>query len=136
MAISLNKEKLKTEECEKLKEVSGTNVYSCYQCGNCTAGCPCVDAMDIPPHEVIRLAQFGQVKKLLEANTMWICASCVTCSVRCPRSVDISGVMEALRQIALQNGNEDITKLEELSSEQLEELPQIAVISNFRKLTS
>ena len=65
---------------------------------------------------------------------MWLCASCLTCSVRCPRGVDIAAIMEALR---LLKTREMVNYVEpnKIPKEELEELPQIALISNFRKFT-
>ncbi len=38
--------------------------------------------------------------KVLAANSIWLCASCHTCSVRCPNSIDIAKVMDTLRSIS------------------------------------
>lgn len=80
---------------------SGTDVNSCYQCGRCSAGCPVAYAMDLQPRQVMRLIQLGLKDLVLEADTIWLCASCLTCSTRCPRGVDIAGAMDALRMVAV-----------------------------------
>ncbi len=82
----------------------GKNLLACYQCGKCSAGCPVAYAMDILPNQVIRMAQFGLREKVLTSNTIWICASCYTCSVRCPNDIDIAKTMDILRHIALRSG--------------------------------
>ena len=128
----ISREKLKSENNEKLREISGVNVYSCYQCGNCSSGCPAVDFMDLSPHRVIRLVQLGFVEEILTANTPWICAACINCTVKCPRGVDIAGVMEGLRQIALRKKTDHIN-IVEIDQKLREKLPQIALVSNFRK---
>lgn len=133
--IEISSEKIKKEDNEKLKEISGVNVYSCYQCGNCSASCPAVEFMDIPPHHVIRLAQFGFIDEILKENTPWICAACITCTVKCPRGVDIAKIMEALRQLVLRK-KVDYVKINEIDAILREKLPQLALISNFRKFTS
>lgn len=79
---------------------SGQPVSNCYQCGKCTAGCPIANTMDIAPNRVIRMVQLGLKDKLLNSQTIWICAFCSTCSVRCPRGVDPARVMESLRIMA------------------------------------
>lgn len=136
MPTTLSAKKLKSEQVEKLEEISGVNLYSCYQCGNCSAGCPCVSAMDIPPHKVMRMAQLGKVDEILEANTMWICFSCVTCTARCPKGIDIAAVMEGLRNLVLRKRETpNYIQLFDIDKELYEELPQIAIINNFRKLT-
>jgi heterodisulfide reductase subunit C len=50
------------------------------------------------------MAQFGLREKVLTSNTIWICASCYTCSVRCPNDIDIAKTMDILRHIALRSG--------------------------------
>lgn len=85
----------------KLEQEAGTSINLCYQCGKCTAGCPAAFAMDYPPRQVIRLLQLGLVEEALNADSVWICASCETCSSRCPRGVDIAAMMDAVRREAL-----------------------------------
>jgi heterodisulfide reductase subunit C len=136
MTIKLSAENLRSEEVSQLQEISGVNLYSCYQCGNCSAGCPCVDVMDIPPHRVMRMSQLGQIEEILKANTVWVCAACVTCTVRCPRSIDIAAVMEGLRNLVLRKReSSNYILLDDIDEKLYEELPPIAVINNFRKLT-
>ncbi|MCX8174196.1 MAG: 4Fe-4S dicluster domain-containing protein [Thermoplasmata archaeon] len=116
---------------KQVEELSGQNLFGCYQCGRCSAGCPMVSRMDAIPSMVMRLVQLGD-EKVLDKNTYWVCASCYTCDVRCPKGIDIAKVMEALRQIKLRKNLNyvDIKKIDGI-----EELPQIALISNFRKYT-
>lgn len=90
-----------------IKEVgaeSGQPVQKCYQCGKCTAGCPVAFAMDYPPQQVIRMVQLGMKDELLKSNTIWICATCHTCSTRCPCEVEIAHVMDTLRIMAGKSG--------------------------------
>ncbi len=77
----------------------GENVYLCYQCGRCSAGCPAALAMDILPHQVIQLVKLGCVEELLRSHSIWVCAGCQTCTARCPNGIDVAGVMDALRQV-------------------------------------
>lgn len=58
-------------------------------------------AMDIFPHEVMGLISLGEERRLLESSTIWLCAACETCCLRCPNGIDIAGVMDGLRQIAI-----------------------------------
>ncbi len=120
---------------DKVSELSEQNLYSCYQCGKCSGGCPSVSEMDLLPNQVIRLLQLGMPDDASNANTMWICASCFTCTVRCPKGVDIAKVMEALRQISLRK-NVDYVEVREISAKEISILPQIALVSNFRKQTA
>jgi heterodisulfide reductase subunit C len=134
MKVKLSHEEINNENLLKILELSGAKISACYQCGKCTAGCPTSDFMDIPPHQVIRLLQLGQVGETLEKNTIWLCASCITCAVRCPKGVDLSKIMEALRQLSLRR-TENYIDPDEMTKENIEKFPQIALIANFRKFT-
>jgi len=118
----------------KLEKISGENIYSCYQCGKCSAGCVFSDKMDRTVNQLIHLIQIGQKDKVLEANTHWVCSSCLTCSVRCPREIDVAALMEAIREYCLREEPEKV-KISEIPQEALEKLPNIALVSNFRKKT-
>ena len=72
--------------------------------------------------------------EVLESKTIWTCMTCFNCEVSCPRGIDIANVMEALRQIVLRK-KFNMVSLDDLTTEELRELPQIAIISNQRKLT-
>lgn len=89
---------------ERLAGEAATPLSSCYQCKKCSAGCPLTFAMDLLPDRVIRLALLGQTEALLGCRTIWVCAACVTCSTRCPNSIDIAGVMDWLKEEALRQG--------------------------------
>ena len=92
-------------------------------------------AMDITPNQVIRLLQLGLEEDIAKSKAIWLCASCLTCAVRCPRGVDLAKVMEALRLITLRK-NIDYLQAAEIPPEAIVELPQIALVSSFRKLTA
>jgi heterodisulfide reductase subunit C2 len=60
--------------------------------------------MDLQPNQVLRLIQMNDEKTVLRCSTLWLCASCQTCSVRCPDNIDIAKIMDALRKLALEAG--------------------------------
>ena len=99
------------ESLQEIKQESGVRVERCYQCGKCTAGCPVAFAMDKAPREIMRLLQLGLTEEALQSKTIWLCASCDTCSTRCPREVDIAKVMETLRIMAKEKGYISVRKL-------------------------
>jgi heterodisulfide reductase subunit C len=115
----------------QVEEISGQDLLDCNQCGKCSAGCPVVAAMDILPSQALRMAQLG-MEEVLQSKTIWICASCLTCSTRCPKGVDLPRLMEALRQIALRKGVAELD-LGALPPELMKEVPQLAIVGGFRK---
>ncbi|RKY56835.1 MAG: heterodisulfide reductase [Candidatus Neomarinimicrobiota bacterium] len=117
-----------------ISELSGETITLCDQCGTCSGGCPFVNDMDLMPSQLMRKTLLGQ-EDVLESKTMWLCATCNTCTVRCPRGLDVSKVAEALRQVKLRQSLDKI-KLNEISDEELKELPPIAIIAANRKLVS
>lgn len=134
MRIKLSAEMVQSDFVRRVEEISGQDLLACNQCGKCSAGCPVAFAMDLLPSQVIRLAQLG-LEEVLDANTIWYCASCQTCLSRCPRGVDLPRVMEALRQIALRERG-DYLAMPEIPADLLTQAPQLALISGFRKYTS
>lgn len=83
---------------------SGQRIAECYQCGNCTAGCPFTFAYDIPVSQVMRLLQAGQKKRLLTCKSIWLCATCESCTTRCPNNIDVARIMDVLRHMARREG--------------------------------
>ena len=81
---------------------SGESVAGCYHCRKCTNGCPLAFAMDLMPNQVMRAVQLGLEEELLRSRAIWICASCQTCTTRCPNDIDIAHVMDTLRQLCRQ----------------------------------
>jgi heterodisulfide reductase subunit C len=89
---------------ETVSELSGEDIYSCYQCGKCTAGCPVAPEMSHTPNQIIRLIQLGLKEEVLASLTIWLCASCETCTTRCPKEVDIAKIMDTMRIMSVKEG--------------------------------
>jgi heterodisulfide reductase subunit C len=80
----------------------GENVYKCYQCKRCTAGCPVAPLGDLHPAQIIRAVQLGDLDAAVNSKFIWLCTGCVTCSTRCPQEIDVAAVMDELRAISWQ----------------------------------
>lgn len=85
-------------------ESAGEEIFDCYQCYKCSAGCPISFDMDLLPHQIIRSVMLNRKEKALSSKTIWLCASCETCTTRCPNEIDIAKVMDVLRQIQRESG--------------------------------
>jgi heterodisulfide reductase subunit C len=89
---------------EEVSERSEQNVQRCYYCLRCSAGCPASPFMDYTPAQLLRLVQLGQRDTLLHASAIWLCIGCETCGTRCPNEIHAGAVIDALRQLALEEG--------------------------------
>jgi heterodisulfide reductase subunit C len=79
----------------------GHRIKQCIQCGTCTGSCPVSYAMDITPRKMIALFRAGEVETILRSSTIWICASCYACTVRCRAGIKITDMMYAFKRIAM-----------------------------------
>ena len=85
-------------------EPGGEMIRFCFQCGTCTASCP-VRAVEerFNPRRIIRMALMGMRNEVLTSSFVWLCSSCYACQERCPQGVKITGIMGAIRNIAVKN---------------------------------
>ncbi len=79
---------------------AGALIRRCIQCGTCSASCPTAYAMDYTPRQLWRLVNLGFVEEVLNSRTFWLCTVCKSCQVRCPRGIDITDAMVALKEWA------------------------------------
>jgi heterodisulfide reductase subunit C len=132
--VTISPKKSRREFVKKVKELSGQNLQLCYQCGMCTGNCPAAANMDISPRRIIELARLGLEEDIAGSRTVWTCASCLACTVNCPRGFDLSKMMEAIRLLTLRK-NIDRLRPEDIPPEERCDLPQIAMVSGLRKFT-
>ncbi|MFH1623893.1 MAG: 4Fe-4S dicluster domain-containing protein [Pseudomonadota bacterium] len=135
MTIEISDDTYDEEFVKKIEDLSGQDFHKCMQCGTCSGGCPMSEYTDIPPRRIMILAHFGLKDRVIGSKTPWICATCNTCSVHCPRGVDLPKVLEAIRQLTLRQ-NINYVEPSEIAEEVLADLPQIALVGCFRKHTA
>ena len=119
------------QELQRIIEISGQNIYACYQCVMCTATCTPAEDMDIPPNLIVRMLQLGVVDKPLNSRAIWICTSCYSCQAECPKGIDIASLTEALRLMHIRRNIDHVSL-----SEGPGDLPVIALVSISRKYTA
>ena len=104
----MHKPELKIAEDGFLDEVysvpGGECVRWCVQCGMCAASCPNVAWMEHSPRKMIALIRAEKRQEVLTSNSMWVCASCYLCTVRCPRGVEMTELMHVLGSLAARHG--------------------------------
>jgi heterodisulfide reductase subunit C len=82
----------------------GEKLDQCLQCGTCSASCPSSHAMDYPPRAVVAAFRAGMLDRVLASNTVWLCASCYSCAVRCPAGIPFTDVMYQLKRLGIEKG--------------------------------
>ena len=82
----------------------GEKIKLCLQCGTCSASCPTSYAMDYTPREIIAAFRAGMLDRVLRSNTVWMCASCYSCTVRCPAGIKLTDVMYELKRLGIEYG--------------------------------
>jgi len=91
---------------EKIAEVAhGEQLFRCIQCGTCSATCPVSHYMDFTPRKIIQMVREGFKEDVLSNPTVWLCASCYSCTVECPKGIKITDIMYALKREAITSGH-------------------------------
>ena len=130
----LKTEKIYDTIVKKIEEISGENIYTCFQCGKCSAGCPLSEKMEHPPNQIIKLLQMGDYDALLSSDSIWMCASCYTCAARCPKGISLCAVTDGVRQLILRKNYGHLNP-SAFTQEVKEKMPQMAAVAAFRKFT-
>jgi heterodisulfide reductase subunit C len=81
----------------------GEKIQNCIQCGTCTGTCPVSYMMDITPRETVALFRAGHLEDILHSRTIWLCASCYYCRVRCPSGILVTDMLYALKRLAMES---------------------------------
>jgi len=93
------------KEIEEQAEM-GDWVKMCMQCGLCSGSCPThfQAGWDHPPQEIFMMIRAGKRDEVLESSSMWMCTSCYSCYVSCPRKVPVTHVMHGIAEYAYRLG--------------------------------
>ena len=124
----------KLEQVKLIKERSGTDTKKCMKCGKCSGRCPVYKDMDIKPHQFVSMIEKGEIDKLLNSKSLYVCLSCFACLERCPRGVAPVQVIEAVRQEAIRTAGGNKLNCEDVPQIVDEKIPQQLLVSMFRKL--
>jgi Fe-S oxidoreductase len=96
------------------KTGDGKSPQGCMQCGLCAASCPLGDVMEFPPRKLILQAGADHLDQVLASPAIWMCVGCYTCSLRCPRDIELADrLWPALRDQAMQRGFQPPAELQE-----------------------
>jgi len=84
------------------RTVGGENIRHCLQCGLCSGNCPLSLYMDYTPRRLLHLSREGFKDEVLTSSSIWLCTTCYNCMVRCPKGINTTHLMYALKQRAIQ----------------------------------
>jgi len=82
--------------------VGGERIRHCLQCGLCSGSCPLSLYMDYTPRRLMHLSREGFKEEVLGSYTIWLCTCCYACMVECPKKINITHLMYALKTRAMQ----------------------------------
>ncbi len=81
--------------------VGGERIRHCLQCGLCSGSCPLSLYMDYTPRRLMHLSREGFKEEVLSSYTIWLCTCCYACMVECPKQINITHLMYALKTRAI-----------------------------------
>ncbi|MBP7791694.1 MAG: 4Fe-4S dicluster domain-containing protein [Candidatus Goldbacteria bacterium] len=80
---------------------AGEKINECIQCGTCSASCPVAAAMENTPRKIIAMLRADKIDEVLQSDTVWLCASCYSCTVRCPAGIKFTDFMYQLKRMGV-----------------------------------
>jgi heterodisulfide reductase subunit C len=84
---------------------TGSDIYECFACGTCTAGCPERDLDPLySPRKVIKATLLGMRDRVFTNRFVEICSTHYRCLEQCPQGVEIPKLMYAIRVLAEKEG--------------------------------
>jgi heterodisulfide reductase subunit C len=83
------------------RSVGGERIRHCLQCGLCSGTCPLSLYMDYTPRRLMHLSREGFKEEVLSSLSIWLCTCCYACMVECPKTINITHLMYALKERAV-----------------------------------
>jgi len=118
---------------ETALRISGVNPKKCMKCGKCSGTCPNYDAMEYHPHQFVSMVEKGQIEKLMESDSIYMCLSCMACVERCPRGVEPGKLVEAVRLMKIRQQDQNHKNGNDIAAFVDEKVPQQLLMAAMRK---
>jgi coenzyme F420-reducing hydrogenase delta subunit/heterodisulfide reductase subunit C len=92
----------------------GEHLEMCYSCGTCVSKCMIQQKVEpeYNPRRLLRMVmadrgRSGDMRdEAFRSPTTWLCSACDLCYPACPQQIHISGVIDAIKQLAVEAGYE------------------------------
>jgi heterodisulfide reductase subunit C len=98
---------------EEVKSIPGGEFLElCFTCGTCVSKCMVQQKVEpiFNPRRLLKLVMMEMREEAYDSPTTWLCSSCDLCYPACPQQIHISGVITAVKQIAVDEDNNTIIK--------------------------
>jgi heterodisulfide reductase subunit C len=92
---------------DRVRTIPGAeHLYMCYSCGTCVGSCmiQLTGEEKYNPRRLIQKVINGLEQEAFEDRTTWLCSACDLCYQACPQKIHISGVLRAVRDLAIEAG--------------------------------
>jgi len=103
----MNHEAKKPSFADEVKAIPGGEYLEmCYSCGTCVSKCMVQQKgeAEFNPRRLLRMVMMEMKDEALDSRTTWLCSACDLCYAACPQKIHISGVIHAVKSIAVKNG--------------------------------
>ncbi|MFO7741040.1 MAG: hydrogenase iron-sulfur subunit [Anaerolineae bacterium] len=86
----------------------GEHLEMCYSCGTCVSKCMIQQKVepDYNPRRLLHMVMMDMRREAFESPTTWLCSACDLCYPACPQEIHISGVIGAVKELAVEAGYE------------------------------
>ena len=84
----------------------GEAVSVCFSCGTCVSRCLIQQKVEksYNPRRMMKMVMEDMRETAFKNPTTWLCSACDLCYPACPQEIHISGVITAVKQLALESG--------------------------------
>ncbi len=84
----------------------GEHLEMCFSCGTCTSKCMIQQKLEAEynPRRLLRMVMMDMQEEAFKSPTTWLCSKCDLCYPACPQKIHISGVIGAVKQLAVAAG--------------------------------
>lgn len=84
----------------------GEHLEMCFSCGTCVSKCMIQQKLEpeYNPRRLLRMVMMDMREEAFKSPTTWLCSTCDLCYPACPQEIHISGVIGAVKSLAVEAG--------------------------------
>lgn len=84
----------------------GEHLEMCFSCGTCVSKCMIQQKLEpeYNPRRLLRMVMMDMREEAFKSPTTWLCSACDLCYPACPQEIHISGVIGAVKSLAVEAG--------------------------------